>query len=81
MGVIPVSTFAIVQGQPTLCVNPYEYGVQNNYGAIKSSANGCGRYGDFSGVTQLDNDLSTNIISASIMGQLSNESTGILNAS
>ena len=68
MGVIPVSTFAIVQGQPTPCVNPYEYGVQNNYGAIKSSANGCGRYGDFSGVTQLDNDLSTNIISAQSRG-------------
>ena len=65
---MPISTFAIVHGQPTPCLNPYEYGVQNNYAAIKSSANGCGRYGDFSGVTQLDNDLSTSIISAQSWG-------------
>ena len=62
VGVIPISTFAIVHGEPTPCLNPYEYGVQNNYPAIQSSANGCGRYGDFPGVTQLDNDLSTSII-------------------
>ena len=68
VGVRPISTFAIVHGQPTPCLNPYEYGVQNNYAAIKSSANGCGRYGDFSGVAQLDNDLSTKIIKAQTWG-------------
>ena len=68
VGVLPISTFAIVHGQPSVCLNPYEYGVQNNYDAIKSLATGCGRYRDFSGVTQLSSDSSLSIINAQPWG-------------
>ena len=68
VGVRPISSFAIAHGQPTVCINRDAYGVQNNYAAIKIEANGCGRYGDFPGVAQLDNDLSTTIFEAQSWG-------------
>ena len=60
---LPIISFAIVHGQPTPCLNPHEYGEQINYEAIASKANGCGRYGSFPDISQLDTDTSQNIFS------------------
>ena len=62
-GVAPISKFSIAQGQPTPCLNPFDYGTQVNYMAIVTGSDGCGRYSTFPGVSQIDSDLSVNIFS------------------
>ena len=61
VGAVPITTFAIVHGQPTVCLNHYKYTAQINYDAIAVKANGCGKYGDFPNVTELESDLSINV--------------------
>lgn len=62
--VLPIVTLAISQGKPELCVNPNEYTAQINYAAIAVPGNGCGRYGNFLGVSKVDNDTSLEIFYA-----------------